>query len=182
MRCCCSSITRGRAGSRSAARTPSSRARPRRCGPPITTGPSCCGSPASTRDLRARERDEQQRIGRLRRLVDDDAVEDRVAEHRVIAADARREHDLGAIDDRALGIVDLARGIAIERARLGPQRADFGARAAMSSRLPLRRRPIACLRIARARSRHSRARSYAPSSSICASTVSDASAGETRAG
>src|SRR5205814_506892 len=68
-------------------------------------------------------------IGSLRRLVDDRAVEHRVTEHRVIAADARREHDLGAVDDRALGLVDLASGIAIECARLGPQRANFRTRA-----------------------------------------------------
>src|SRR5438552_3303802 len=66
------------------------------------------------RDACTRERDEQQRIGSLGCLVDDDAIEHRVAEHWMIAADTGREHDLRAIERQALGVVDLASGIAIE--------------------------------------------------------------------
>ena len=89
-------------------------------------------------DPGAAERDQQQRIGRLGRLVDHHAVEHRavlaVAEQEVIAAGAGRQHDVGAVDDRALGVGDLARGVAVERAGLGPALLRFGA--ALAGRRP----------------------------------------------
>ena len=177
MRCCCSSITRiappHRCRRWRGARRSSCRASPRRRGRRSTTGPSWCGSPASTATFARASGDQQQRIGRLRRLVDDDAVEHRVAEQRVIAADAGREHDLGALDDRALAR-SRARARRRDRARAPRCHSAFG--------LGRRGAPAALLRSGARRSRHSRASRVAPSASTCASSVSAASAGETRAG
>ena len=125
------------------------------CGPPVTTGPSCCGSPASTATFARASAIKQQRIRRLRRLVDDDAVEHAIAEQRVIAADAGREHDVGAIDDRALARCAISRAASRSSARASFHSSRCGASAAPRLR---RRRTLACASRARGRATRARAR------------------------